>query len=422
MNGTETLRGRSRAKSKVLLVAGARPNYMKIAPIYWAIACGAADDLEAEIVHTGQHYDPSMSDDFFRDLALPPPAVNLEVGSGSHAEQTARVLVGFEAVLQQKRPAVVVVVGDVNSTAACALAAAKMYYPGADPVPRPIVAHVEAGLRSRDRMMPEESNRVVADALSDILFTTCREANANLHAEGVPPQRIHFVGNPMIDSLLARLEAARTCPLLDDLALRGRPFGLCTLHRPSNVDRPSVLAEILAALAEIASDSPVLLPVHPRTRARLESFDLASRLLWLEGPVRRAPARGLVGVTPLSYLEMLSAMMAARFVLTDSGGIQEETTALGVPCVTVRENTERPVTIAEGTNVLAGTTRRGIVEGLAEARRKTAAGAQVPELWDGHAGERIVAVLQSIVGGGARRSSKSVETAETLIAAGVGEQ
>jgi UDP-N-acetylglucosamine 2-epimerase (non-hydrolysing) len=403
MYDPDTLDGRARARSKILLVAGARPNYMKIAPIHWAIAAGAADDLDAEIVHTGQHYDPSMSDDFFRDLGLPPPSVNLEVGSGSHAEQTAKVLIGFEAVLREKRPAIVVVVGDVNSTAACALAAAKMYYDDGDRLARPIVAHVEAGLRSRDRMMPEEANRVVADALSDILFTTCREATANLRDEGVAAETIHFVGNPMIDSLFARLDAARACPLLDALGLRRRPFGLCTLHRPSNVDRPAVFAEILAALADIAVDTPVLLPLHPRTRARLHAFDLASQLVWLEGPTRRVPERGLVGVAPLSYLEMLSAMLASRFVLTDSGGIQEETTALGIPCVTVRENTERPVTISEGTNVLAGTTRHGIVAGLAEARRKTAAGARVPELWDGHAGMRIVAVLQQCVGRAARR-------------------
>jgi UDP-N-acetylglucosamine 2-epimerase (non-hydrolysing) len=384
---------------KVLLVAGARPNYMKIAPIYWAIARGADDDLDAEVVHTGQHYDPSMSDDFFRDLDLPPPSVNLEVGSGSHAEQTAKVLLGFERVLREKRPGIVVVVGDVNSTAACALAAAKMYYEAADPLPRPWIAHVEAGLRSRDRMMPEEINRAVTDALCDILLTTCREADANLLAEGIPAERIYFVGNPMIDSLLARRDAARACPLLDDLGLRGRAFGLCTLHRPSNVDRAPVLTDILAALAEIAADTPILLPLHPRTRARLASFGLESRVVRLERPLRRAPERGLLAVEPLSYLEMLSAMMAAGFVLTDSGGIQEETTALGVPCVTLRENTERPVTITEGTNVLAGTTRAGIVDGLAEARRKTSRAARGPELWDGRAGERIVAVLRAVARG-----------------------
>jgi UDP-N-acetylglucosamine 2-epimerase (non-hydrolysing) len=418
MNAKHNARRPATARTKVLLVAGARPNYMKIAPIYWAIARGAAHRLDAEIVHTGQHYDPSMSDDFFRDLALPPPSVNLEVGSGSHAEQTAKVLVGFEAVLREKRPSIVVVVGDVNSTAACALAAAKMHYEAADPLPRPLVAHVEAGLRSRDRMMPEEINRMVTDAICDILFTTCREADENLLAEGIPADRISFVGNPMIDSLLSRLDAARACPLLDRLGLREQPFGLCTLHRPSNVDRAPILAEILAALGDIAADTPVLVPLHPRTRARLAAFGLAPRLVWLEGPMR-APQRGLVAVEPLSYLEMLSAMMAARFVLTDSGGIQEETTALGVPCVTVRENTERPVTVSEGTNVLAGTTRRGIVDGLAEARRKTLRSAQVPELWDGRAGERIVAVLQGLTGSAAAGLAGPRDAAAGFATAGV---
>jgi UDP-N-acetylglucosamine 2-epimerase (non-hydrolysing) len=380
---------------KVLLVAGARPNYMKIAPIYWAIARGAADTLDVEVVHTGQHYDASMSDDFFRDLHLPRPSVNLEVGSGSHGEQTAKVLLGFERVLQDKRPGIVVVVGDVNSTAACALAAAKLYYPGADPLPRPHIAHVEAGLRSRDQMMPEEVNRIVTDAVCDILLTTCREADANLQAEGVPAERIYFVGNPMIDSLLSCLDRARACRLLDDLGLRERPFGLCTLHRPSNVDQAPVLAEILAALNQIAADTPILLPLHPRTRARIASFGLESQIVHLESR-RAAPARGLIALEPLSYLDMLSAMMAAGFVLTDSGGIQEETTALGVPCVTLRENTERPVTITEGTNVLAGTTRAGIVDGLAAARHKTARAARVPERWDGRAGERIVEVLCAV--------------------------
>jgi UDP-N-acetylglucosamine 2-epimerase (non-hydrolysing) len=249
-----------------------------------------------------------------------------------------------------------------------------MHYEGGTPLPRPWVAHVEAGLRSRDRMMPEEVNRAVADAISDVLFTTCREADGNLLAEGVPAHRICFVGNPMIDSLLSRLDAARACPLLDRLGLRGRRFGLCTLHRPSNVDRSTVLSEILAALDEIAGDGPVLLPLHPRTRGRIEAFGLASHLTWLDGTARRVPERGLVAVEPLAYLEMLSALTAAAFVLTDSGGIQEETTALGVPCVTMRDNTERPVTIDEGTNVLAGTSRRGIVAGLRVPARPRALG------------------------------------------------
>ena len=377
----------------MLLVAGARPNYMKIAPIYWAVAGPARAAFEVEVVHTGQHYDASLSADFFRDLALPAPSVNLAVGSGSHAEQTARVMVGFERVLLEKRPDIVVVVGDVNSTAACALVTSKLQYPSPARRPRPLLVHVEAGLRSRDRSMPEEINRIVTDALSDILFTTCRDANANLLAEGVPAERIRLVGNPMIDSLVRRLGDAERCGVLDELGLRDHPFGLCTLHRPSNVDRPSVFEEILDALNEIAADVPILLPMHPRTRSRIEQFGLTERLAALARPVQELPRRGLFALPPLSYLEMLMAMKTARFVLTDSGGVQEETTALRVPCVTLRVNTERPVTVTEGTNVLAGVTRRGIVDGLAEALHKTSLGPRVPELWDGHAGERIVVVL-----------------------------
>jgi UDP-N-acetylglucosamine 2-epimerase (non-hydrolysing) len=257
-----------------------------------------------------------------------------------------------------------------------------------------MLVHVEAGLRSRDWLMPEEVNRVVTDTLSDVLCTTCREADVNLVAEGIAAERIRFVGNPMIDSLLRCQEAAGRARFLDDLGLRGRPFGLCTLHRPSNVDRPEVLEEILDAIDEIATDVPVLLPLHPRTRARIQQYGLWERLAALTSAARKVPIHGIAALEPLAYLEMLQAMRAARFVLTDSGGIQEETTALGVPCVTLRDNTERPVTITHGTNVLAGTSRRGIVGGLDEALQKSAHGARVPELWDGHAGERIVAALR----------------------------
>jgi UDP-N-acetylglucosamine 2-epimerase (non-hydrolysing) len=364
---------------EIVLVAGARPNFMKIAPIYWALREHAADHARATIVHTGQHYDARMSDHFFRDLRLPPPDVNLGVGSASHAEQTARVMSGFERVLVERRPDVVVVVGDVNSTAACALVTAKIELVG--PRRRPLLVHVEAGLRSRDRTMPEEINRLVTDAISDLLLTTCRDADDNLVAEGIPPEKIRFVGNPMIDSLRRCLADAERCGVLESLGFAGRRYGLCTLHRPSNVDQPERLREIVGALREIAREMPLLLPVHPRTQARIADFGLA------------VSGDGLVLVEPLAYLEMLEVMRSAAFVLTDSGGVQEETTALGVPCVTLRENTERPVTIREGTNVLAGVTRAGIVAGLAEARRKAAAGTRVPELWDGRAGERIAALL-----------------------------
>jgi len=376
---------------KVLLVAGARPNYMKIAPLWWAMRERGDERFVPVLVHTGQHYDDRMSAAFFRDLGLPEPHINLGVGSGSHAAQTAKVMTGFEQVLLAERPDVVVVVGDVNSTAACALVTSKIDLGGNGRPVRPVLVHVEAGLRSRDRDMPEEVNRVVADALSDVLFTTCRDAADNLTREGLPRERIRFVGNPMIDSLRRCLAAADRCGFLERVGLQERGFGLCTLHRPSNVDHPEVLERVLDALAEIAADAPVLLPLHPRTRERIARFGLGERVASLARPGRGAPKRGLVGVEPLSYLEMLQAMRAAAFVLTDSGGIQEETTALGVPCVTLRENTERPVTVTEGTNVLAGP--GPLADALGAARRKAAGGARVPELWDGHAGERIVAAL-----------------------------
>jgi UDP-N-acetylglucosamine 2-epimerase (non-hydrolysing) len=294
----------------------------------------------------------------------------------------------------------VVVVGDVNSTAACALVATKIDYanaPGGRPASgrtRPLLVHVEAGLRSRDRSMPEEINRIVTDAISDLLLTTCRDAAANLVAEGVRREKIRFVGNPMIDSLRRCLPEADRLNVLADLGLGAGAFGLCTLHRPANVDRRESLAEILRALGEIAAEVPILLPLHPRTRARIAEFGLDDRL----GGTRHAPegasARrsGIVAVEPLSYLEMLKAMKEARFVLTDSGGVQEETTALGVPCVTLRDSTERPVTVEEGTNVLAAVGRREIAEALAAARRKALA-ARMPALWDGAAGPRIVEAL-----------------------------
>ena len=372
-----------------MLVAGARPNYMKIAPIYWAIA-GGGSELAVEIVHTGQHYDATMADDFFRDLELPAPTIDLGVGSGSHAAQTAAVMERFERVVMERRPDVVVVAGDVNSTLACALVVPKLAYDATGK--RPLLAHVEAGLRSRDRTMPEEINRVLTDAVADVLFTTCRDANDNLLAEGVPLDRIHFVGNPMIDSL-RRCAARADAAVLRDLGLAERPFALCTLHRPSNVDRAEVLEEILTTLQEIAAEMPVVLPLHPRTRERIRSFGLQARLTEMTRPLRAAPLGGVLALEPLSYLEMLAMMQAARFVLTDSGGIQEETTALGIPCVTLRDNTERPITIAEGTNVLGGTTRDGILSALATARAKATANPHVPELWDGRAGARIVAAL-----------------------------
>lgn len=378
---------------KVLLVAGARPNYMKIAPIHWAISDVGRADVRAEIIHTGQHYDPALSDDFFRDLGLPAPAVNLGVGSGSHAEQTAKVMIGFERVLRERRPDVVIVVGDVNSTAACSLVTAKAYGDTPDGTGRPLLAHVEAGLRSGDRAMPEEINRLMTDAISDLLLTTSKDADDNLLREGIPGEKIVRVGNTMIDSVLRSLPQAEAVelPTAMEKSAAGRGFGLCTLHRPSNVDDCERLVGILDALQEISRTRPLFLPLHPRTRARLESFGLGRRLREPRGA--EVPSHGLFSVEPLSYLQMLRAQRRAAFVLTDSGGIQEETTALGVPCVTIRENTERPITITEGTNVLAGTSRDGILRSLFEAQRKAADGARIPEGWDGRAGARILAAL-----------------------------
>lgn len=367
---------------------------MKIAPIYWAIQDWpeAHASVAAEIVHTGQHYDDALSDVFFRDLSLPAPAVNLGVGSCSHAEQTARVMIGFEKVLEERRPDVVVVVGDVNSTAACAMVTAKAYGCAPNGTDRPVLAHVEAGLRSCDRTMPEEVNRLVTDALSDILFTTSADADENLRAEGVPAGKIKRVGNTMIDSLLRCLDAAEAEPLPAMIAnaADGSGYGLCTLHRPSNVDDSETLDGIVEALTDIADKVPVFLPLHPRTRARLEAFGFLQRVA---APPDGRAERGLIAVEPLNYLQMILAQRRASFVLTDSGGVQEETTALGIPCATIRENTERPITVTEGTNVLAGTSYDGIIRGLAEAQAKVKIGTRVPDLWDGKAGVRIVEIL-----------------------------
>lgn len=354
---------------KVINVVGARPNFMKIAPIMEAMA-RRRDRIEAMLVHTGQHYDERMSQAFFSDLGLPRPDIDLGVGSGSHAEQTARVMLAFEQTCLQHAPDLVLVVGDVNSTLACALTAKKLGI---------AVAHVEAGLRSRDRDMPEELNRLCTDALADILFTTDRGADANLRDEGIDATRIVFVGNVMIDTLLRHraLAAERHC--LEALGLQSGDYAVLTLHRPSNVDDPAVLDGILGAMAEIARERRVVFPVHPRTRARIEAAGLSHRL---------DAETGIVACEPLGYLDFLCLVMSSSMVFTDSGGLQEETTVLGIPCVTLRFNTERPITCEQGTNVLAGNRPADI---LAAARRAAnTADVQVPERWDGQAGERIV--------------------------------
>lgn len=353
---------------KYLLIAGARPNFMKIAPIYGAFAARrnghAADVL---LVHTGQHYSRNMSDDFFRDLGIPEPDVNLAVGSGSHAEQTARIMMAFEPVCLAQKPDWVIVVGDVNSTIACALTARKLGIR---------VAHVEAGLRSRDMSMPEEINRLCTDAIADLLFTTDAGAGENLRHEGVAAGRIHFVGNTMIDTLFRQIGRANQLPLPDGLS--PGQYAVLTLHRPGNVDSADSLASLCGAIDAIAQRIPVIFPIHPRTAARLNG-------------IRLHPA--VRTVEPMSYLPFLGLVARSRLVLTDSGGIQEETTALKIPCLTMRPNTERPITCEIGTNVLVGTDPRRIVQeanSILDGHRRPSS---IPDKWDGHAAERIVDVL-----------------------------
>jgi len=376
---------------KILNVVGARPNFMKIAPLIRAMS--QQGDMKPFLVHTGQHYDVSMAGQFFKDLGIPEPDVSLEVGSGSHASQTAEIMKRIEPVLERERPDMLLVVGDVNSTMAAAVTAAKLCIP---------VAHVEAGLRSFDRSMPEEINRILTDAISDLLFVTERSAVENLRNEGVSQDKIHFVGNVMIDTLLKHRDKAKQLDLLSRLSLRPAnsekvvEFGLLTLHRPSNVDNPNVFIGILEAVFELAQKMPILFPVHPRTRKRIEAFDLPAPLMPC-GPGIGGP--GLYGLDPLGYLEFLCLMSSARIVLTDSGGIQEETTVLGVPCVTLREQTERPATVTDGTNILAGIQKQNILDAahtwLDPLSNQTLG--RIPPLWDGHAAERIVAILRQKV-------------------------
>lgn len=357
----------------ILNVVGARPNLMKIAPLVDEMQ--RHPEIDQMLLHTGQHYDENLSRIFFDELDIPRPDIYLHVGSGSHAQQTARVMTAFEPVLLRHKPDLVVVVGDVNSTLACTITAAKLWIP---------VAHIEAGLRSFDRRMPEEINRIVTDALSSFLFTSCRDADQNLLNEGVPAEKIFFVGNVMIDSLnrhRARAEQLNTAARFE---LRPGQYALLTLHRPSNVDVPHVLSGILSALAAIQRDLPILFPAHPRTVARVAEHGFGARL---------AAAPGLRMVEPLGYLEFLDLMMHAQFVLTDSGGIQEETTILGVPCLTIRDNTERPITVSEGTNTLVGPDPRRIVAAAQRIMAGECKTGRIPELWDGRAAERIVRIM-----------------------------
>jgi UDP-N-acetylglucosamine 2-epimerase (non-hydrolysing) len=364
----------------VLCVVGARPNFMKMAPILRALA-NHTPPIPSLLVHTGQHYDQDMSDRLFEALGLPRPDVNLEVGSASHAVQTAEVMKRFEPLMDQYKPACVLVVGDVNSTLACTLVAVKKNV---------LVAHVEAGLRSGDRKMPEEINRVLTDRVADRLYTTERSADTNLHAEGIAPERIVFTGNVMIDSLMSHRAQAPTpaqtlvsCGADAAVLNHHKGFGVVTLHRPSNVDSEASLAHLIDVLTEVAAQLPLVFVMHPRTRANLERFGLMSRI----------NPQQMVCLPPQGYLEMLGLMAGATLVLTDSGGLQEETTALGVPCLTLRDNTERPITMAQGTNTLVGASRDLILQSVAEILAGQGKRGRIPEYWDGHAAERIAADL-----------------------------
>jgi UDP-N-acetylglucosamine 2-epimerase (non-hydrolysing) len=396
---------------RILTIVGARPNFMKVAPIIRAIRDHnekrETPSINHQLVHTGQHYDEVMSDRFFADLGLPKPDVHLGIGSGSHAVQTAEIMKKFEPVLTEMKPDFVLVVGDVNSTLACALVTAKISFDSAGS--RPMIAHVEAGLRSFDRSMPEEVNRILTDHVSDLLFVTEPSGIQNLRNEGISPDKIQFVGNTMIDSLLSFNDRADASKVLDELGLRMRAdkagasdslarYALLTLHRPSNVDNRETFLNILAGLEDLGSTCPIVFPVHPRTQQRIKEF--GSELpLKMHGRKPASDANdfestrgGMILTGPLGYLDFLCLMKHAAIVVTDSGGIQEETTCLGIPCVTVRENTERPVTVESGTNIVAGTAKQRIKNAI----RQQMAGkshAAMPKNWDGHAASRIVAVL-----------------------------
>ena len=359
----------------IVHVVGARPNYMKIAPLMEALRPVAG--LRQILVNTGQHYDEAMATGFIRELQLPVPDRDLGVGSASHAVQTANVMIRFEAVCQDERPDMVVVVGDVNSTMAATLVAAKLMIP---------VAHVEAGLRSFDRTMPEEVNRIVTDRLADLLLTPSKDADENLLREGVPPERIRLVGNVMIDTLLRHLPAARLERIRDRVAVNERQYAVLTLHRPSNVDRPEIFRGILDAVNVIAREMPVVFPVHPRTRQRIAEMQLSDAV------------RPLMVTDPFGYIDFLSLTAHARVILTDSGGLQEESTALGIPCLTLRENTERPVTVTDGTNRVVGVDPERIVAGYRAALGDDAV-RRIPPLWDGRASQRIAVILEDALRG-----------------------
>jgi len=358
---------------KIINVVGARPNFMKIAPIQREMK--KHPSLHPFLVHTGQHYDETMSKFFFEDLELPEPDKYLGVGSGTHAQQTAKIMMEFEKVVEKEKPDLVVVVGDVNSTAACSMVSSKMGV---------AVAHIEAGLRSFDRTMPEEINRIITDALSDYLFVTEKSGLENLKKEGIPDSRIFFTGNVMIDSLVYFLHKARSTQILKQLNVNGHPFALITLHRPSNVDEENNLRNLLKAFSVIGEEIKVVFPIHPRTRKMLNTFGLE---------ITAEAVPNLILTDPIGYLDFMNLLQHAHMVLTDSGGIQEETTYLGIPCLTMRENTERPVTIELGTNILVGSDPELIIEEANKIIKGNAKKGKIPELWDGKAAKRIVEVL-----------------------------
>jgi UDP-N-acetylglucosamine 2-epimerase (non-hydrolysing) len=371
---------------KIVLISGARPNYMKIAPLIWAMRSRfnqqGASGIQYVLIHTGQHYDRQLFEVFFRELDLPRPDYSLEVGSGSHLYQIAEVIKRLEPVLEQVRPDLVLVVGDVNSTLAAALTAVKLQIP---------VAHVEAGLRSFDRTMPEETNRLVTDALSDYLFVTEESGMQNLLREGVDPKRIFFVGNVMIDSLEQSRLLWERSTVHEDMGLTNGRYGVVTLHRPSNVDEAATLQAIMGAIAEVAKRIPIVFPVHPRTRKQLEAMNGSLSGLRFGGePIQ---GNGIYCLEPLGYLDFMALVAGARVVLTDSGGIQEETTFLNVPCLTLRENTERPVTVTHGTNHIIGISPATIVKEAFRVLESPRPVLSPPDLWDGKASERILAVL-----------------------------
>lgn len=358
---------------KIINICGARPNFMKIAPLMHAYR--AEPSIQPLLVHTGQHYDEKMSHLFFEQLEIPRPDINLEVGSGSHAQQTALIMQRFEPIVLEHKPDMVLVVGDVNSTVACALVAVKL---GVQ------VAHVEAGLRSFDRGMPEEINRLLTDAISDMLFVSEPSGVENLRREGIADDKIHFVGNVMIDTLEKNRSRAQGSRILEDLGLATGAYCVVTLHRPANVDDPATLGRLAGVFDEIQRDLPVVFPIHPRTRKCIENAGLAPRF---------AAMKGIRLIDPAGYLDFLKLMAEAAVVLTDSGGIQEETTILGVPCLTLRENTERPVTLTQGTNRLVGLEPESILNAYRAIRSRPRAAVARPEKWDGHAAERIARIL-----------------------------